>query len=238
MGSGFKSRGVYHELMSTNDPVDRLRAALTASSSSDRLQAALAAGTHPRPEYADALIDRCAVEPDFFVRDMLTWALVRHPVGLTVPRLLREAFADASQARTQALHTLSKIGDPQGYPVARALLDDPDVQVARTAWRTAVVLVPAGEQAALAAGLAGQLGRGEADVQRSLSRALAELGAAATAVVEAAAATGAEDVRVHAAATARLIDDPDLDFEAAMVEARRQVARDAAPTGESAPADQ
>ncbi|HWR85509.1 MAG TPA: hypothetical protein VN200_05910, partial [Rhodoglobus sp.] len=101
-----------------------------------------------------------------------------------------------------------------------------------------VVLVPEGEQAVLAAGLAGQLGRGEADVQRSLSRALADLGAAATAVVEAAAATGAEHVRVHASATARLIDDPDLDFEAAMVEARRQVALDAAPMGDPPSGDQ
>ena len=55
-----------------------LRRALTAESSSARLEAALAAGTHPQPEYVDVLIERCAIETDFYVREMLTWALTRH----------------------------------------------------------------------------------------------------------------------------------------------------------------
>jgi HEAT repeat protein len=214
-----------------DQPVDRLRAALEAPSSSDRLQAALSAGTHPRAEYVDALIDRCAVEPDFFVRDMLTWALTRHPADLAVPRLTHEAFADDRQARSQALHTLSKIGDPRGWPVAKALLRDPDAEVARSAWRTAAVLVPDGERHELARELGGLLGTGSADARRSLSRALAALGDAAEEVLD--AATGAEDgeVRAHAIATARIIRDPDEAFEAALFEARRLVALDASPDG-------
>ena len=90
--------------------------ALAAADPSVRLRAALAVGTRPDPELTDALIDRCAVEPDFFVRDMLTWALCRLPAEITVPRLIRELGSDGSQARSQALHTLSKIGDPIAWP--------------------------------------------------------------------------------------------------------------------------
>ncbi|MGD9607505.1 MAG: HEAT repeat domain-containing protein, partial [Leucobacter sp.] len=60
-------------------PAALLRAALSADDSSDRLQAALTAGTRPDEAYLEPLLDRCAVEPDFYVRDMLTWALTRLP---------------------------------------------------------------------------------------------------------------------------------------------------------------
>lgn len=83
--------------------------------SSVRLRAALAAGTAPDPCFVDGLIERCAVEPEFLVRDMLTWALTRHPVPLTLPGLLRELRSERAQARSQALHTLSKIGDRQAW---------------------------------------------------------------------------------------------------------------------------
>ncbi|MGW2111299.1 hypothetical protein ACWCPL_32765, partial [Streptomyces sp. NPDC001948] len=57
----------------------RMLRGLADSSSSVRLRAALAVGTAPDPRYVDTLVERCAIEPEFFVRDMLTWALTRHP---------------------------------------------------------------------------------------------------------------------------------------------------------------
>ncbi|MEU1458817.1 HEAT repeat domain-containing protein [Streptomyces avermitilis] len=56
---------------------DTIRAlqGLDNSSSSTRLQAALAVGTAPDPQFIDKLIERCAIEPEFYVREMLTWAL-------------------------------------------------------------------------------------------------------------------------------------------------------------------
>lgn len=51
-----------------------------------RLRAALAIGSTPDPRFVGKLVERCAVEPEFFVRDMLTWALTRHPVALALPR--------------------------------------------------------------------------------------------------------------------------------------------------------
>jgi HEAT repeat protein len=194
--------------------------------SSTRLQAALAAGTAPDPRRVEGLVERCGVEPDFFVRDMLTWALVRHPAEVVVPRLITELTSENAQARSQALHTLSKIGDPAAWPaITRELLHDPDDEVARSAWRAAVVLVPAGQEPALARSLAGAWGRGDRAVQLSMSRALTALGEASRPVVAEAAARG----EVHAVATLRLLDDPDASFEAALHEARRIVALTGAP---------
>ncbi|MER5779661.1 HEAT repeat domain-containing protein [Streptomyces sp. NPDC002039] len=193
--------------------------------SSVRLRAALAVGTAPDPRFVDKLIERCAIEPDFFVRDMLTWALTRHPVAVTMPGLVREVRSGRAQARSQALHTLSKIGDRGAWPaITRALLTDADDEVARSAWRTAVVLVPEGEEPALAAMLATQLGRGERETQLSLSRALVALGEATAPALLSATTAPDPRVRVHALATQRLRRDPDTGFEFAIEEAKRVVA--------------
>ncbi|MFD6396833.1 HEAT repeat domain-containing protein [Nocardia sp. NPDC060249] len=208
----------------------RLLAALSAQNASTRLQAALAAGTHPRPALLGALIDRCAVEPDFFVRDMLTWALTRLPSELTVPRLCAELESEGAQARGQALHTLSKIGDRAVWPlITPALLRDPDDDVARSAWRAAVVLVPEAEREALATELATQFGRGDRDVRRSLSRALVTLGAVITTVLHRAGGSADPHVRAHAQATEQLLRDPDAAFGLDIDAAKRVAALDGAP---------
>ncbi|NUS45658.1 MAG: HEAT repeat domain-containing protein [Mycobacteriaceae bacterium] len=212
----------------TVDP--RLPAALSAENASTRLRAALAAGTHPGPALLGALIDRCAVEPDFFVRDMLTWALTRLPAELTVPRLRAELESGGPQARSQALHTLSKIGDSTAWPaITSALLRDPDDDVARSAWRAAVVLVPDAERAALAVELATQFGRGDREVRRSLSRALCALGEVIVLVLHRAARSADPDVRAHAQATERLLRDPDAAFDLDVDAAKRLAALDGGP---------
>jgi HEAT repeat protein len=196
--------------------------ALSAEDASTRLQAALAAGTRADPDLAEALVDRCAVEPEFFVRDMLTWALTRLPVDVTVPKLLAELRSGAGQARAQALHTLSKLGEPSTWPaITRALLRDGDDEVARSAWRAAVVLVPAARRKELATELATQLGRGDDEVRLSLSQALVALGDVLEPVLRVALTSADPAVRAHARATERLRLDPDAGFELAMDEASR-----------------
>lgn len=198
---------------------------LEDSRSSVRLQAALALGTTPDPRAVDTLIERCAIEPDFYVRDMLTWALTRHPASTTVPKLVDELSSERAQARSQALHTLSKIGDRRAWPaITQALLTDADDEVARSAWRAAVVLVPEGEQPALAGVLATQLGRGERETHLSLSRALIALGEVVMPILSAAMTDPDPRVRRHAIATERLSHDPDAGFEFAIEEAKRIVA--------------
>ncbi|GGQ17290.1 HEAT repeat domain-containing protein [Streptosporangium pseudovulgare] len=190
-----------------------------------RLRAALAVGTAPDPRFVDTLVERCAIEPEFHVRDMLTWALTRHPASMTVPRLLDELRSERAQARSQALHTLSKIGDRQAWPaITRALLTDADDEVARSAWRAAVVLVPEGEETGLAAVLATQFGRGGHETRLSLSRALVALGEVIMPALRAAMTDPDPRVRAHAIATERLSRDPDAGFEFAIEEAKRVVA--------------
>jgi HEAT repeat protein len=206
----------------TNSPDTRLREALGAGNSATRLQAALAAGTRPDPGLVDALVARCAVEPDFFVRDMLTWALTRLPAAVTVPNLLAELRSERAQARSQALHTLSKIGDGTTWPaLTRSLLHDADDEVARSAWRAAVVLVPARQKQDLAVELATQLGRGDRSVQLSLSRAFVGLGDVIEPALRKALASADPKVRAHARATQRLLRDPDAAFELDIDEATR-----------------
>ncbi|MFC9970183.1 HEAT repeat domain-containing protein [Spirillospora sp. NPDC127200] len=193
--------------------------------SSVRLRAALAVGTHPDQRFIDKLIERCGVEPDFYVRDMLTWALTRHPAAVTVPKLIDELGSERAQARSQALHTLSKVGDRRTWPaITRALLTDADDEVARAAWRTAVVLVPEGEEQKLAEVLATQFGRGERETQLSLSRALIGLGEVIVPILRDAATAPEPRVRQHAIATERLLRDPEIGFEFAIEEAKRTVA--------------
>ncbi|MEV7425865.1 MULTISPECIES: HEAT repeat domain-containing protein [unclassified Streptomyces] len=206
---------------------DTIRAlqGLEDSRSSVRLRAALAVGTTPDPQFIDKLIERCAIEPEFSVREMLTWALTRHSASMTVPELLVEVRSERAQARSQALHTLSKIGDRQAWPaITRALLSDGDDEVARSAWRAAIVLVPEGAEPDLAAALSTQLGRGERETQLSLSRALIALGEVILPTLRAALTDLDPRVSAHAMATERLLRDPDAGFEFASEEAKRVVA--------------
>lgn len=193
-------------------PNTHLVDALAAPDSSIRLRAALTAGTANDPRLTHALIARCAAEPDFFVRDMLTWALCRAPGNITVPKLIEELESDTDQARSQALHTLSKIGDRLAWPAVIALLHDNHNEVARSAWRAAVALVTPGDEGALASDLATQLGRGDREMHLSLSRALVSLGDDILPVLDAAMTSREPRVRAHASATKQLYQDPDSGF--------------------------
>lgn len=178
-----------------------------------RLNATLAAGTTPVQAELPILVARCAVEDDFQVREMLTWAIVRHPAADALPLITAELDSPVPQARSQALHTLSKIGDPASWShITPAHLHDPNDEVARTAWRAAVQLAPNGGERALADELASELGRGDIDVQRSLARAFVELGEDADSVLDAATRSGSWAVRAHAAAAQRIVADPESTF--------------------------
>ncbi|MEU5397711.1 HEAT repeat domain-containing protein [Streptomyces sp. NPDC005963] len=195
-----------------------------------RLRAALAIGTSPDERFIGGLVERCAIEPDFSVREMLTWALTRHSPSLTVPELLREVRSGGAQARSQALHTLSKIGDRRAWSaITPALLTDADDEVARSAWRAAVVVVPDGEEPELAAVLSTRLGRGAREMQLSLSRALITLGEVIMPALRVAMNDLDPQVRAHALATERLLRDPDTGFEFAVEEAKRIVALGGTP---------
>ncbi len=216
----------------TDMTATKLLRSLERPESSLRLKAALAAGMNPHVEQVEALVSRCALEPDFFVRDMLTWALLQHNKQQVFNLVVRELESEIPQARSQALHTLSKLKDPRTWSViTKELLIDSEQEVARTAWRVAVAVVPEDQVTALADILATQFARGNDEVHRSLSRAFVALAGFSPAVV--AAVNRAVDdlnpkVQAHALATIRLMDNPDEGFEWAMRQAKRAVVVDAA----------
>ncbi len=173
----------------------------------------------------EILLHQCAVEPDFQVREMLTWALIRLPANMVVPRVCEELARPEPQARLQALHTLSKFKDATAWPAVAGCLDDEDQRVVRTAWYAAVALVPENKRDWLAGKLAASLGHGDAETQRSLSRALVALGKdVIDPVLAVAAERGDATVRQHVDATVRLLQDPDSGFATSLKSARREVA--------------
>ena len=202
-----------------------LEAAFTNLDPSLRLNAALRAGMSPSLLDLEILLRQCVVEQDFQVREMLTWALIRLPANRVVPRVVEELARPEPQARRQALHTLSKFKDRTAWPAVAGRLDDEDQGVVRTAWYSAVALVPESEREWLAGKLADRLGHGDAETQLSLSRALVALGEDVIApVLSFAAEHGDAAVRQHVNATEQLLQDPDSGFATSLKSARREVA--------------
>ena len=175
------------------------KAHLDSADKSVRLKAALAAGTYPKAEYIDDLVSHCAIEPDFFVRDTLTWALMRNEIPSVVSRLKPELNSENPQARSQALHTLTKIGEERYYSlITQEHLFDADDKVAATAWRAASVLAPDNEKPQLVELLLTQLGRGSSDLQFDLTRFLCNLGEYIVAPLNIAINSPKEEVSLHA----------------------------------------
>jgi HEAT repeat protein len=191
-----------------------LEEVLNSPDQSVRLKAALAAGTYPNPDHIKVLIRQCAIEVDFFVRDTLSWALMRHDQKIVVEHLKVELHSENTQALSQALHTLSKIGDKENYPlITRELLLDPNDFVASTAWRSASVLVPESEKPALVELLVTQLGRGDSDTQFGLTRFLCAIGKPIVVPLTQAAQSADEVIRTHAEFTLIRFQEMELENE-------------------------
>jgi hypothetical protein len=173
------------------------------------LRTALDAGTYPEPEYIDVLVRRSAIEPDFYVREMLVWALIRHEAELVVNRLLPELKSEIPQARSQALHTLTKLDDKKLYRhISKELLFDATDFVAMTAWRAASKLVPEGHGLELGQILKHQLGRGNFEVQHALSRAFCAIGDSILGLLEEASLSTNEKIQEHAKFTLAIFNNP------------------------------
>jgi HEAT repeat protein len=191
-----------------------LKSALASPDQSVRLKAALAAGTFPTNEHIEDLVHQCAIDPDFFVRDTLSWALMRHDRATVVARLKIELQSKNPQAKSQAIHTFSKIGESENYSlITDEMLFDPDDLIASTAWRAASVLVPESEKHSLIEKLITQLGRGDSDLQFSLTRFLCTLGAEIIKPLEEASNSTSEEIRTHAAFTLMRFREMDLEVK-------------------------
>lgn len=200
--------------MSADDLSERLSNLLASSDQSVRLNAALMAGTYPQSKFIEILISQCATEPDFFVRDTLSWALMRQERQRVVGLLIPELHSPINQARSQALHTLSKIGDKGNYHlITKDMLFDQDDFVASTAWRSASVLVPDEKKNELVNLLVTQLGRGDSDIQFGLTRFLCAIGDQIIAPLKQAALSDKEEIRTHAEFTLIRYREMKLEWE-------------------------
>ncbi|WP_425308187.1 HEAT repeat domain-containing protein [Ammonicoccus fulvus] len=210
------------------DRLDRVRALLDDNDPSIRLRTVMAMGARPHPDWLEPLIARCGIEPDFGVRDTLSWALLHLPKELTLPRLQRELGSFNPQARSQALHTLSKIGDPRAWEwITTEMVRDRDDEVALTAWRAAAALAPEDARASLAEEFTRQLGRGDSRLQQGLTRAFRVLDEASLPALDRAANEDpATAAAIHARATAMLIRDPELTVAVAFERAAKPAQAD------------
>ena len=189
-----------------------LKSMLASSDQSVRLQAALTAGTYPKPEYIDILIGQCAIEPDFYVRDTMSWALMRNEREQVVKRLRVELKSSNPQAKSQPIHTFSKIGDKNNYAlITDEMLFNENELIASTSWRAAVALVPDDQKLDLIEKLISQLGRGDSDLQFALTRSLCNLGKLIVEPLKSAATSEIEEVRLHAEFTLMRFNEMELE---------------------------
>lgn len=189
-----------------------LESMLASDDQSVRLKAALAAGTYPQSDFVEVLISQCRHEPDFFVRDTLSWALMRQNREAVMERLIPELTSPIAQARSQAVHTLSKIGDKANYSlISQDLLLDQEDTVATTAWRAASVLVPDDQKDTLVKVLITQLGRGDSDTQFGLTRFLCDIGPKIVEPLSKAAESSNEEIRTHAEFTVMRFREMELE---------------------------
>lgn len=195
----------------SSETVGKLQSLLASPDQSVRLNAVMTAGTYPDPAYIDLLIAQCGHETDFFVKDTLSWALMRQDRSKVSERLKVELQSENPKSRAQALHTFSKIGDKKYYPlITKEHLLDSDDTVAMVAWRTASGLVSEEGTGDLADILFTQLGRGNYEVQLGLSRALCRLGKVVIPSLVTATRSTKKGVKLHAQFTARLYKKPEL----------------------------
>lgn len=178
-----------------------------------RLRAALDLGELAAESAAAHIVARFGWEPEFQVREALTWAALRMPRA-SIPHVIASLHSPRWLARLQAVHTLSKLGRPQDAALLVPLVGDPVDSVAARAYGAAAhtgnpEVIPA---------LVGALSRGRAEHRASLTLALAAFGSGAVPALVEALGAGAGPVRRHAADVLGYLGSPAADAAVAALE--------------------
>jgi HEAT repeat protein len=138
-----------------------------------RSRAAISLGNLGDANTLDALLEAICAEPDFFVREDLTWALVR--MGeVAIQPLIDLLQADSPSTRHQAAHVLGKIGDVRATEALINALQDSNPEVVSKA---AFTLGQFGDVRAIPA-LVNILNHESREVQETLVSVLENFGAA------------------------------------------------------------
>lgn len=137
----------------------------------------------------------------------------------------RTALRAGPGAQSGIAHAVEDRRHPDLWPgLPPELLHDPDDEVAQSAWRAAVVLVPDAARQRLADELTAELGRGGLDLHRSLSRAFVALDDVSEPALDRIADTGDARAQAHVRSTRALLADPEGGFDASLFEAKRTAA--------------
>lgn len=145
-------------------------AALRSDDANLRQQAALRLGAMDASPVMPELVPLMAAEPDDFVRETLTWAVVARPEAAT-PELAKALTRD-DLPHEPVLHALSKVGDPATIMAILPHAEAGDTAVASKAWWA---LARIADPATLPTLLA-HLGITDAERRHGLTRALLQFG--------------------------------------------------------------
>ncbi|MFB9991393.1 HEAT repeat domain-containing protein [Deinococcus oregonensis] len=168
-----------------------------------RIQAALDLGAAQHRAALPNLIERLGREPDFFVRENLTWAIVRMGTDAVTPLLGLLEHSDAA-VRLQAVHALSKMADPESAAALGQAVRNPEHEVARKA---IFALGQLNHSEALNT-LVAEVGHPDAERRTTLSTALVKFGQAALPPLQELLQHPEAQQRAHAADILGLIGEP------------------------------
>ena len=107
----------------TPAPLQTLLTDLLHPDKNVRIDAALEIGKLADSLALPVLLDRLGREPDFFVRENVTWAVVRIGDAAVLPLIALLQQGDAS-SQFNAAHALSKLADARAVPALLLALDD------------------------------------------------------------------------------------------------------------------
>lgn len=168
-----------------------------------RQRTALGLGQCPDPQRAAQVALLLWREPDFFVRETLTWVLARTPGPAVEAAEAALASGDAG-VRMQALHVLSKVADRATVGAVAAHIDDPDPVIADKArWALARIGDPS-----VVPLLTGRLGAADLLTRDAMTRTLTHFGAVAVPDVVSALMAPDPATRAHAAEVLCFIGPP------------------------------
>lgn len=182
-----------------------------------RLRAVMAIGQFADPAALPALLQRLRDEPDFFVRDNLSWAITRCGDAAVEP-LIALLDDDDARVRYHAAHALSKLGDLRAVDALIARLSDSDDDVVQKA------IYALGRLKAVRALplLAAQIGVGTRERRTTRNEALEAFGGSA--IPEVAAMLTHDDVIVRVEATEILGSIGGADVASALARAANDLA--------------
>lgn len=188
------------------EALNTLREQLRHPDSNLRSQAALSLGKLDDSDALKLLIDALCTEPNLYVREDMTWAIVRKGDAALLP--LIDLLRDPNPAaRHHAAHVLGKIGDARAVEaLIRALHDSDDSVVLKVVFALGQIA----DSRAIPA-LMGVLGHENADVQSTLATVLEGFGAAAVPALAQALTHQRWPVREQAADILGLIGSKDAE---------------------------